>query len=336
MDSSKISTGEQSDRPQAATGSQSATSRRVPQLDFLRGIAILLVISCHPLVGTPQASPWEAIVFYPFAYTGWSGVDLFFVLSGFLISGLIFSEFKKTGGFQPLRFLIRRAFKIWPGYYVFLALTLPLLASVHVSMKYPNLLGELLFLQNYIQPTFWPHTWSLAVEEQFYFCLALILYLAVGRFKSIKYIPYACLTIMVVALIGRFLRAQTGEFETLQSHLRADALAFGVLLGYLHSFFPERLGALVRPKKTLLFALLLIATGLAFHPKIYWFGYVFGLTLAYLGYGLVLVHLVYSSWKENAVLRTVSVIGVYSYSMYIWLPAVSYIVEIYRILLEHW
>jgi peptidoglycan/LPS O-acetylase OafA/YrhL len=77
------------------------------EIDFLRGIAILLVLLRHQ---------------YLFTFTsrmGWIGVDLFFVLSGFLVSGLLFKEYVKFGDIKPKLFLIRRGFKIYPIYFLF-------------------------------------------------------------------------------------------------------------------------------------------------------------------------------------------------------------------------
>src|SRR5690348_13300609 len=92
---------------------------RMVQLDFLRGVAILLVLGRHSVISQrdagflrPLATAWHRI--------GWTGVDLFFVLSGFLVGGLLFKELRKSSHLDVRRFLIRRAFKIWPSYYAFL------------------------------------------------------------------------------------------------------------------------------------------------------------------------------------------------------------------------
>ncbi|NJM15178.1 MAG: acyltransferase [Bacteroidales bacterium] len=80
---------------------------RIKGFDFLRFVAVVLVIYRHSdSIGTLN-------------FIGWVGVDLFFVLSGFLVSGLMFKEYKKTGGVKIKRFLMRRAFKIYPPFYVF-------------------------------------------------------------------------------------------------------------------------------------------------------------------------------------------------------------------------
>jgi peptidoglycan/LPS O-acetylase OafA/YrhL len=82
---------------------------RLRQLDALRGVAILLALGEHRYV----SDVWTRV--------GWTGVDLFFVLSGFLISGLLFNEHTRFGAIRFGRFFMRRGLKIYPGYYVLLA-----------------------------------------------------------------------------------------------------------------------------------------------------------------------------------------------------------------------
>src|SRR6185503_20062984 len=80
---------------------------RLRELDFLRGVAILLVLLRHVDLSSFTTN------------AGWIGVDLFFVLSGFLVSGLLFKEYIKFGNIRVGLFLIRRGFKIYPIYYIF-------------------------------------------------------------------------------------------------------------------------------------------------------------------------------------------------------------------------
>src|SRR5580658_8107142 len=92
---------------------------RVLSLDVLRGVAILLVIGRHHFINPRDAG----LLFVPAAVWhryGWTGVDLFFVLSGFLVGGLLLKETLERGELHVPRFLVRREFKIWPSYYVFL------------------------------------------------------------------------------------------------------------------------------------------------------------------------------------------------------------------------
>ena len=147
---------------------------RLRELDFLRGIAIILVLLRHQAL---------------FEFTsemGWIGVDLFFVLSGFLVSGLLFREYIKFGNIKPMRFLIRRGYKIYPIYYlsVFIYLTPYLLNGNFPLWK---LLHESIFIQNYTKGLGYinPASWSIAVEEHFYLSFVLILWISLKK-KWIK------------------------------------------------------------------------------------------------------------------------------------------------------
>jgi len=111
---------------------------RNKRLDILRCIAVFLVMLNHGGV-------WPAV-----AHNGWVGVDLFFVLSGFLISGLLFSEYKARNSINFKRFFIRRGLKIYPAFYVFLVLTGALYYVVfHSVSSVPQYLAEVFFVQNY-------------------------------------------------------------------------------------------------------------------------------------------------------------------------------------------
>jgi peptidoglycan/LPS O-acetylase OafA/YrhL len=85
------------------------------------------------------------------------GVDLFFVLSSFLVSGLLFSEIKKTGSVKLGRFLIRRGLKIYPSFYIFIFFTIFGYAVLNRDINSRSLFGELTFLQNY-NSSLWNHT----------------------------------------------------------------------------------------------------------------------------------------------------------------------------------
>jgi peptidoglycan/LPS O-acetylase OafA/YrhL len=135
---------------------------RNKRLDILRCVAVLLVLGRHGLV----EGVWKE--------TGWAGVDLFFVLSGFLISGLLFSEYKRNGRIGMRRFFIRRGMKIYPAFYVMLLTTFIVAGAYGVHVPLAPWLREIFFVQNY-KHAIWRHTWSLAVEEHFYIMLPLFL-----------------------------------------------------------------------------------------------------------------------------------------------------------------
>lgn len=139
---------------------------RLPELDFARAIAITLALGWH--FYTPSDFVILNLIQLPGHLIGWAGVDLFFVLSGFLIGGLIFREIDQTGEFNARRFLIRRAFKIWPVLYLYVVLLV-------LTGRYSpiEIVPQTLFhLQNYwVTPA--SHLWSLAVEEHFYVFFAI-------------------------------------------------------------------------------------------------------------------------------------------------------------------
>src|SRR6476620_6746086 len=137
--------------------------QRIPQLDSLRGIAILMVLVGHIQKNVPGiVGPW--------AHHGFSGVDLFFVLSGFLITGILLRAKTRPDYFK--NFYTRRALRIWPLYYAVLILLLLPNSLTHLNLASPRW-SYLLYIQN-LFPGFPAAsgplyiTWSLAIEEQFY------------------------------------------------------------------------------------------------------------------------------------------------------------------------
>jgi peptidoglycan/LPS O-acetylase OafA/YrhL len=257
-----------------------AASRRWIYLDVLRAVAILLVLGAH----TPFRLPPETL-FYPlFALwkrIGWAGVDLFFVLSGFLIGGLLFAEHRRRGAICYRRFFLRRFFKIWPAYLVFLAATFawdvregPGSLSRNVGRSAKAMWPYLVHAQNYYAPLVERigHAWSLAVEEHFYLLLPLLLAgmswwaarrqrIAIARADAagnqtpspFGAMPWVCLGLAVLCLGLRAIGWRTrteGEFDPFvhhwPTHARIDSLFVGVALAYAVNFAPHRIEALRR------------------------------------------------------------------------------------------
>ena len=290
-------------------------------LDVLRGIAVLLVLGRH----FEYFPRWTAI--------GWAGVDLFFVLSGFLISGLLFKEWKQRGNLSVSTFYIRRAFKIYPSFYVFLSLTslIPLFGLLpYFRVTSRPFLITALFWRNYFPAdattSLWGHSWSLAVEEHFYIVLPVLLWLMQLRRSRDPFRPLLVLVpaIAVLVLILRYRAgwdgAATGyEAWLLPTHLRMDSLFFGVLLSYLWHFHSNRFAAMARSP----FSLIPIAAAievLFIYPLESAVMHTFGFTVLYLGFGFLLVMVVDLDPGKTAVvfLKPIARIGVYSYSIYLW------------------
>jgi len=306
---------------------------RIVQLDILRGIAILLVLLVHNYFVPPQS----ADVLAPVAGFGWrfgtSGVDLFFVLSGFLVGGLLMREARLKSRIDVWRFCIRRGFKIWPPYYVYIV-WLVVSCGLHPSTvlsTVKELAPCFVHLQNYvgILHAKMIHAWSLAVEEHFYVLLPLLLaFLTRRSIRGLRLIPPIMATLAVACLVGRLITiAAVPNTELFQTHLRLDGLFWGVLLAYLYHFHRNTLAKIAGLK------LPLIAAGLAFlalADYVSRYGGGPGLcaryTLLYLGYGCILVCMIPgltpACWVDRlcATLpaRVVAFVGYYSYSIYIW------------------
>jgi peptidoglycan/LPS O-acetylase OafA/YrhL len=149
---------------------------RAPALDGVRAIAVLAV-----LVGHYGRVPWLAR----------GGVTIFFVLSGYLITRLLLAEYRRTDGIDIRRFYLRRACRIFPAYYVFLALSWAVLSRTATPMSPGGVLATTTYTANYYVMSHpqglvgLVHTWSLSVEEQFYLLwpAALLLLLRGGIWR---------------------------------------------------------------------------------------------------------------------------------------------------------
>lgn len=303
---------------------------RNKRLDVLRCIAIVLVLLFHGNIRSHLSN------------AGWVGVDLFFVLSGFLISGLLFAEYKRCSSISFKRFFIRRGLKIYPAYYFFLLIALLARIPFHRVPSLISYLSQILYFQNY-GPIVWNHTWSLAIEEHFYILLPIFFLLLIryssDRANPFRLMPWAFVVVAITCLAFR-VAAVRMVHSGLQSHLvygriigptheRMDSLFFGVLLGYFHHFQPALLDRILRPVRNRV-ALLVLAAACLLPCLVVPVGTAFmltlGLTLLYFGFGIVLMiclntYGVLPAWLAvpvSAIGAAFAFIGVYSYSIYLW------------------
>jgi peptidoglycan/LPS O-acetylase OafA/YrhL len=208
--------------------------RKMPELDSLRGIAILTVVFYHGFAQY-DTSGFPAIerAFLIATQWGWLGVNLFFVLSGFLITGILLDSKKNVDYYGP--FYIRRALRILPAYSLLLILLLVLskfgFVNRHVSWSFVGL--SFVYLANFTNffgvPMQYGPLWSLSVEEHFY-----LLWPALVRNLSRKWIAICALGVIIVIPALRaymFWRGHTAE--AWYTPLVADGLAFGALLAIL-------------------------------------------------------------------------------------------------------
>jgi peptidoglycan/LPS O-acetylase OafA/YrhL len=172
---------------EAAAHAKALHAGHIPALDGIRGAAVLLVLVCHGTFTNPTGVFGQA--FQAATRLTWSGVDLFFVLSGFLITGILFDSKGEHGYFR--NFYARRTVRIFPLYYAFLIFSLILVPSIPALTA---LFGQApstgptywFYLSNFVQPFVPTHymlhvTWSLAIEEQFYLCWPLVVFLCTRR-----------------------------------------------------------------------------------------------------------------------------------------------------------
>lgn len=201
------------------------SSSRIPSLDGIRAIAVAFVCLSH-LIGGPTA-PLDV---------GTVGVRAFFVLSGFLITTLLLSEYDRRGTINLPRFYFRRAIRIFPAYYTYLAV-IALAGSLGViALRRNDLLYGLTYTVNYFMPqssAFVQHAWSLAVEEQFYLLWPAVLVLA-GRRRGLQLaLLYVCAAPIIRIIVHESLSDPMKGTIRYRFETVADALAAGcVLAGY--------------------------------------------------------------------------------------------------------
>jgi peptidoglycan/LPS O-acetylase OafA/YrhL len=166
---------------------------REPIIDGARAIAICWVISVHLILYHIGVFPQETLTLFRMpwlhlAARGDMGVDLFFVISGYLIGSLLLGEFAASGTIHVKRFYLRRFLRLIPVYTVAMVLALYFLHGLHAGRIWANLLYVNNFLP--IDRQFMPWCWSLAIEEQFYILLPGLVLLLM-RFQRIRW-PWMC------------------------------------------------------------------------------------------------------------------------------------------------
>jgi peptidoglycan/LPS O-acetylase OafA/YrhL len=315
---------------------QSSAKKRVVQLDILRAVAISLVMLHHSGVRPESAGPLAGLLGWA-EVIGWVGVDCFFVLSGFLIGGLIFSEIQSSGSLRLRRFLVRRAFKIWPQYIAYLVFFFIIGLACFgrtVAAQLRMMSFAFIHLQNYSKR--WEsHIWSLAVEEHFYilFPLLVILTLSLRRDRKCPGIPHfvkGTVTVMALVLLGRLLlirRPYSMKLHYFGTHARLDSLAMGVLLAYASLFYPAVWMALLHRWRELLVAGIVLAFPvLVFAPRASdTFAHSVGFTCLYLAFGCLLIAFLGAGeeasirrWLDGRLATAIGWVGLNSYGMYLW------------------
>ncbi|MGU7772088.1 acyltransferase family protein [Burkholderia sp. MR1-5-21] len=308
---------------------------RVMQLTGLRAVAVAMVVVGHA----------EHVV--PGGYTGWLvplrliadgrlGVLIFFVLSGFLITNVLQAELKRTGDIALTPFYVRRALRIWPACYVYLAAVAILAAAGWIDVDRRQWLYAALHLWNYsawfgLTPDnalhadgawYLGHFWSLALEEQFYWFWPLLFLYPVRRFGT----RWLAALILIVPLVraGTYfvapaLRGQLG----MMFHTGIDP----ILIGCFAALNQERLDAWIRswPGEsrivTAIIGVVLFVMPVAESKLGGLWNATYGVTLEAALIGIVIVVLNFRSdfWCARLLrMKPLVFVGTISFSLYLW------------------
>lgn len=242
--------GEQSER---GFWSLALLSNRFPALHGLRALAIVSVLQVHVSVVLNRSLMLPAQRLFITSSNVWFGMDLFFVLSGFLIGSMLLSE--GAQGWRGIgRFYARRSFRIIPLFYVVL---FALWRIEKPSVPLRQLVPELLYVAPYTRPDIgnvvMPYAWSLCVEEHFYLAVPLLV-AVLHKLRSHRARISVLALLWLSAIASRHLIVWTSpvrwtpdllfRYVYIMTHGRYDTLVAGVLLAYVVHHFGDRLRAL--------------------------------------------------------------------------------------------
>ncbi|MCU0239268.1 MAG: acyltransferase, partial [Pyrinomonadaceae bacterium] len=230
-------------------------SNRIPSLDGLRTISIAFVIFAHFL---------HSLGIVDNLNLGNLGVRIFFVISGFLITGLLLKELDKTDKINLTKFYFRRTMRIFPPYYFFLFVMLALTLFGYFQISISAFLASFSYLSNYLDPNGWNlgHTWSLSVEEQFYLLFPSVLLFFGNRKTKI----FLFLIIIFSPFIRYFDYISFGQTRWMGFgfHHNMDALGFGCLLALFYTKLHQNLyyQQFIKSKVIIIFPIIILSVNL--------------------------------------------------------------------------
>ncbi len=288
-------------------------------VDVFRGVAIIAVALYH---------------FREVIPLGYLGVDLFFVISGLLVGGLLTRSFARGEKINFPRFFLQRGFKIWPSYFVFLGIGTIIAFYLAPEQVIPlwDIKRYVFFYQNYTgAPFHWSfdHIWSLCIEEHFYILLP-VAYIVLQRLLNKKRALFGFVGLVILSgIVFKFLALWfTRSKDTYAgTHVRIDALAWGVLLNLVIVYFPQ----LLKHRRAYLFSLLGLGMGIAAvaifcNTGSVFFKNVIFHSLVPICFALMIGGLYYRDLSRLKLLRF---IAYYSYNWYLWHPLLSVILRRY-------
>jgi peptidoglycan/LPS O-acetylase OafA/YrhL len=302
--------------------------KHVPVLDAIRGLAISLVLFYH-FIGIPIPDSILGRAIGSLAKSAWLGVDLFFVLSGFLITGILYDTRESRNYFRV--FYARRFLRIFPLYYGFLFLLMIFTSPLQIEWGGRQFI-YLAYLQNtgivkhMLSLSISPflrvnHLWSLAVEEQFYCLWPALVFLFKDRLKLMRLavVLTGCSIFLRVGMV--YMHAPLGGIYTF-TPARADSLMMGALLALALRSSPGTRSKLTRAAWIVLPCSLALLVGLAWpYGRLDWEAKsvaIFGYTVIALA-SAALMTLSLTNPAVHAIINrpTLRLLGKYSYGIYI-------------------
>lgn len=302
-----------------------------PFLDGFRAVAIVWVMLHHSLAFIPDLEHSGLIgkIIGRIGEIGFFGVDIFFVISGFLITGLLVGDLQSN--IRIKRFYTRRFFKIVPHYLLLVVIGLLVLPFIAPDEKIKPLgvVSYIFFFQNYVPPiASLAHLWSIAIEEHFYLGYALLLALICRLTPSVKrryIVLFAVLIILIVAVNlfrAYFFQHYPPPYKLplpiQQTHMRFDALIFGCLIKLIEPYLlrtPRWLGHVLKHS--------FVVIGIAPLVYLYFHYFKYGWMYYTMVYGAAGCSIMAGLLKQNPLcfiteLKFLRWIGKNSYGIYLW------------------
>lgn len=311
-------------------------SNRIKSLDGLRAIAVIMVLLGHGKPSFPEFIQ-NSSVFW-FVFSSHTGVMIFFVISGYLITKLLLNERDRNGEISLKNFYIRRVCRIFPVFYLYISTIIILKYTIYpdIFSDWKNVLFCSLFLWNYknlfyrsaVVDTnggwFMGHYWSLAMEEQFYLLFPII-FKKIRNIVTLEKILIAIILIMPVFRILTYSLSPDSRGQiSMMLHTGGDSILIGCL-GALLERSEKFMGFLKRAWENniciLFSAIYLFLIDGYLHHK---FGGMYSLTIGYSMTNVIILFFMFwcihvSSPIHNFLNnRFISQIGILSYSLYIW------------------
>jgi len=284
-------------------------TQKIPELDGLRALAVLPVIAFH-------------FTYLRYVVGGYLGVDLFFVLSGFLITSLLLSEESRTGTVSLRDFYARRALRILPP----LAACVLLALATVPSTTLQGALAAILFAANMVDSRLLGgllHTWSIAVEEHFYFAWPL-LFLVLGTRRT-RFLAWVILVVLAVRIVVLSMKMDVYT----PTYTRADSLAVGCYAALaMAAKGKPQWGAWVAPAALAAVTLLLLFT-----PWMNFAMLSFGFTLFAMLCAVLIVATLSTRGPVNRILSSAPLqyVGRRSYGLYLYHMPVFLALERFRV-----